>query len=60
MPSVAMNPFFEEVASAYPDVMFLSVDVDEVKVIHLYVYFQLQLNIIHLSDLVPFLIHNSI
>ncbi|OAY26044.1 thioredoxin-like protein CXXS1 [Manihot esculenta] len=31
IPSVAMNPFFEELASAYPDVLFLSVDVDEVK-----------------------------
>ncbi|GAB2301113.1 Thioredoxin-like protein cxxs1 [Dionaea muscipula] len=31
MPSVAMNPFFEELASAYPDVLFLSVDVDDVK-----------------------------
>ncbi|KAF5472872.1 hypothetical protein F2P56_009541 [Juglans regia] len=31
MPSVAMNPFFEEVASSYPDVLFLTVDVDEVK-----------------------------
>lgn len=33
MPSVAMNPLFEELASAYPDVLFLSVDVDDVKVI---------------------------
>ncbi|KAH9748281.1 Thioredoxin-like protein CXXS1 [Citrus sinensis] len=31
MPSVAMNPLFEELASAYPDVLFLSVDVDDVK-----------------------------
>ncbi|CAK9327359.1 unnamed protein product [Citrullus colocynthis] len=31
MPSVAMNPFFEELAFTYPDVMFLTVDVDEVK-----------------------------
>ncbi|CAK7350901.1 unnamed protein product [Dovyalis caffra] len=31
MPSVAMNPIFEELASAYPDVLFLTVDVDEVK-----------------------------
>ncbi|KAF2305018.1 hypothetical protein P3X46_033378 [Hevea brasiliensis] len=31
IPSVAMNPFFEELASAYPDVLFLAVDVDEVK-----------------------------
>ncbi|GMY37050.1 thioredoxin-like protein CXXS1 [Fagus crenata] len=31
MPSVAMNPFFEELASTYPDVLFLTVDVDEVK-----------------------------
>ena len=30
MPSVAMNPFFEELASTYPDVLFLTVDVDEV------------------------------
>ncbi|AES63625.1 thioredoxin [Medicago truncatula] len=33
MPSVAMIPFFEEFASDYPDFLFLSVDVDEVKVI---------------------------
>ncbi|XP_022139837.1 thioredoxin-like protein CXXS1 [Momordica charantia] len=31
MPSVAMNPFFEELAFNYPDVLFLTVDVDEVK-----------------------------
>ncbi|XP_030528894.1 thioredoxin-like protein CXXS1 [Rhodamnia argentea] len=31
MPSVAMNPFFEELASTFPDVMFLIVDVDDVK-----------------------------
>ncbi|KAB2601066.1 thioredoxin-like protein CXXS1 [Pyrus ussuriensis x Pyrus communis] len=31
MPSVAMNSFFEEIASDYPDVLFLTVDVDEVK-----------------------------
>ncbi|KAJ6966622.1 thioredoxin-like protein CXXS1 [Populus alba x Populus x berolinensis] len=31
MPSVAMNPFFEEVASNYKHILFLSVDVDEVK-----------------------------
>lgn len=31
MPSVAMIPFFEEFASDYPDFLFLSVDVDEVK-----------------------------
>uniref|UniRef100_A0A7N0UJ23 Thioredoxin domain-containing protein n=1 Tax=Kalanchoe fedtschenkoi TaxID=63787 RepID=A0A7N0UJ23_KALFE len=31
MPSVAMNPFVEELAAAYPDVLFLVVDVDEVK-----------------------------
>ncbi|XP_011003405.1 PREDICTED: thioredoxin-like protein CXXS1 [Populus euphratica] len=31
MPSVAMNPVFEELASAYPDGLFLIVDVDEVK-----------------------------
>lgn len=36
MPSVAMNPFFEEQASAYPDVLFLTVDVDDVKVIPLF------------------------
>jgi len=27
-----MNSFFEELASTYPDVLFLSVDVDDVKV----------------------------
>ncbi|CAL1397707.1 unnamed protein product [Linum trigynum] len=31
MPSVVMTPFFEELASTYPDVIFLVVDVDEVK-----------------------------
>ncbi|XP_057429437.1 thioredoxin-like protein CXXS1 [Lotus japonicus] len=31
MPSVAMNPFFEDMASSYPDFLFLNVDVDEVK-----------------------------
>ncbi|XP_031399181.1 thioredoxin-like protein CXXS1 isoform X2 [Punica granatum] len=31
MPSVAMNPIFEELASSYPDVLFLTVDVDDVK-----------------------------
>lgn len=31
MPSVAMNPFVEELASANPDVLFLTVDVDDVK-----------------------------
>ncbi|CAM8903202.1 unnamed protein product [Rhodiola kirilowii] len=31
MPSVAMNPFVEELAVSYPDVLFLVVDVDEVK-----------------------------
>uniref|UniRef100_A0A2P2JT24 Thioredoxin domain-containing protein n=1 Tax=Rhizophora mucronata TaxID=61149 RepID=A0A2P2JT24_RHIMU len=31
MPSVAMNPFFEELATAYPAVLFLRVDVDDVK-----------------------------
>ncbi|KAF5942732.1 hypothetical protein HYC85_020374 [Camellia sinensis] len=31
LPSVAMNPFFEEMALSYQDVLFLVVDVDEVK-----------------------------
>ncbi|KAB5533836.1 hypothetical protein DKX38_016980 [Salix brachista] len=31
-PSVAMNPIFEDLASAYPDVLFLTVDVDGVRV----------------------------
>ncbi|KAF7150849.1 hypothetical protein RHSIM_Rhsim02G0114900 [Rhododendron simsii] len=31
MPSVAMNPFFEELAYTYQDVLFLAVDVDDVK-----------------------------
>ncbi|XP_061352010.1 thioredoxin-like protein CXXS1 [Gastrolobium bilobum] len=31
IPSVAMTPFFEELASSYQDVLFLTVDVDEVK-----------------------------
>ncbi|TYH30282.1 hypothetical protein ES288_A01G082200v1 [Gossypium darwinii] len=31
VPSVAMNPFFEELALSYKDILFLSVDVDDVK-----------------------------
>ncbi|PSR98530.1 Thioredoxin-like protein [Actinidia chinensis var. chinensis] len=31
MPSVVMNSFFEELASTYQDVLFLTVDVDDVK-----------------------------
>ncbi|KAE8714929.1 Thioredoxin-like protein CXXS1 [Hibiscus syriacus] len=31
MPSVAMNPFFEELASTFQHVLFLTVDVDDVK-----------------------------
>ncbi|QCD76647.1 thioredoxin-like protein CXXS1 [Vigna unguiculata] len=31
IPSVAMGPVFEEVASSYPELLFLTVDVDEVK-----------------------------
>ncbi|XP_021894445.1 thioredoxin-like protein CXXS1 [Carica papaya] len=31
MPSVAMNPYVEELASNYPNVLFLTVDVDELK-----------------------------
>lgn len=31
MPSVVMNSVFEELASAFPDVLFLTVDVDDVK-----------------------------
>lgn len=34
MPSRAMNSFFEELAFTYQDVLFLKVDVDEVKVIY--------------------------
>ncbi|XP_052312896.1 thioredoxin-like protein CXXS1 [Populus trichocarpa] len=34
MPSVAMNPIFEDLASAHPDILFLTVDVDAVKVIN--------------------------
>ena len=33
VPSVAMNPFFEELALNYQDIMFLLVDVDDVKVL---------------------------
>jgi len=33
VPSIVMNPVFEELASTYPDVLFLTLDVDEVKVI---------------------------
>ncbi|XP_042375254.1 thioredoxin-like protein CXXS1 [Zingiber officinale] len=29
VPSLAMNAFFEELSIAYPDILFLSVDVDE-------------------------------
>ncbi|XP_022753948.1 thioredoxin-like protein CXXS1 [Durio zibethinus] len=31
VPSVAMNPFFEELARSYQDILFLLVDVDDVK-----------------------------
>ncbi|CAK9135451.1 unnamed protein product [Ilex paraguariensis] len=31
MPSVAMNPLVEELASTYQDMLFLTVDVDDVK-----------------------------
>ncbi|KAK9268549.1 hypothetical protein L1049_000303 [Liquidambar formosana] len=31
MPSVAMNPFFVELALSYQDILFLLVDVDELK-----------------------------
>ncbi|KAG8658116.1 thioredoxin-like protein CXXS1 isoform X2 [Manihot esculenta] len=31
IPSIAMNPFFEELAFTYQDLLFLTVDVDEVK-----------------------------
>ncbi|XP_027356460.1 thioredoxin-like protein CXXS1 [Abrus precatorius] len=31
MPSIAMNPFLEELASTYQSILFLNVDVDEVK-----------------------------
>ncbi|XVF70521.1 hypothetical protein PTKIN_Ptkin11bG0168200 [Pterospermum kingtungense] len=31
VPSVAMNPFFQELAFSYQDFLFLSVDVDDVK-----------------------------
>lgn len=32
IPSVAMNPIFEELALSFQDVLFLTVDVDDVKV----------------------------
>ncbi|KAG6754719.1 hypothetical protein POTOM_040513 [Populus tomentosa] len=32
MPSVAMNPVFEDLASSHPDILFLTVDVDSVKI----------------------------
>ncbi|CAN4083872.1 unnamed protein product [Withania somnifera] len=32
IPSVAMNPFMEELASIYQDTAFITIDVDEVKV----------------------------
>ncbi|XP_038997104.1 thioredoxin-like protein CXXS1 isoform X1 [Hibiscus syriacus] len=31
IPSVAMNPFFEELALTFQDLLFLTVDVDDVK-----------------------------
>ncbi|KAG2371844.1 hypothetical protein LR48_Vigan05g145900 [Vigna angularis] len=31
VPSIVMNPVFEELASTYQDVLFLTLDVDEVK-----------------------------
>ncbi|KAA3489061.1 thioredoxin-like protein CXXS1 [Gossypium australe] len=31
IPSVTMNPYFEELASAFQDALFLTVDVDDVK-----------------------------
>ncbi|KAK3024947.1 hypothetical protein RJ639_042754 [Escallonia herrerae] len=31
MPSVAMNPVFEELASSYQEALFVTVDVDDVK-----------------------------
>ncbi|KAK9706556.1 hypothetical protein RND81_07G135400 [Saponaria officinalis] len=31
IPSVAMNSFFEEMATTHPDVLFLNIDVDDVK-----------------------------
>ncbi|KAE9458182.1 hypothetical protein C3L33_09916, partial [Rhododendron williamsianum] len=34
MPSVAMKPFFENLALTHQDILFLVVDVDEVKVIY--------------------------
>ncbi|KAF3453536.1 hypothetical protein FNV43_RR03976 [Rhamnella rubrinervis] len=33
IPSLAMNPFFEELALSYQDILFLLVDVDEVKAV---------------------------
>ena len=36
MPSVAMDSVFEELASTYNEVLFLVVDVDELKVNFLY------------------------
>ncbi|EXB50944.1 Thioredoxin-like protein CXXS1 [Morus notabilis] len=33
MPSLAMNPIFEELALSYQDILFLLVDVDELKVV---------------------------
>ncbi|XP_027342624.1 thioredoxin-like protein CXXS1 isoform X1 [Abrus precatorius] len=31
VPSIVMNPFFQELASTYQNVLFLTLDVDEVK-----------------------------
>ncbi|KAL6992703.1 Thioredoxin-like protein cxxs1 [Sarracenia purpurea var. burkii] len=38
VPSVAMNPFVEELASSHQDILFLTVDVDEVKVTYFISY----------------------
>ena len=46
MPSVAMNPFFEELAFNYPDALFLTVDVDEVKVISLIPMSKIIINVV--------------
>ncbi|KAH8493509.1 hypothetical protein H0E87_020314 [Populus deltoides] len=45
MPSVAMNPIFEDLASAHPDIMFLTVDVDAVKIFVSAIFTKIRLQI---------------
>ncbi|XP_010999544.1 PREDICTED: thioredoxin-like protein CXXS1 isoform X2 [Populus euphratica] len=51
MPSVAMNPVFEDLASAHPDILFLTVDVDAVKIFVSAIFTKIRLQIF--GDLIP-------